>query len=551
MLKTLYINNYALIHEAKIEFDSKLITLTGESGAGKSIMINALATVLGDRANHSVIRVGAEKCVIEVVFGGVSKGVKSLLKSKDYDVYEELHIRRELTSAGRSRAFINDTPANLSTVREIADELIDIYSQHEYASLNKSSFQIDYLDAFAGNKDDVLAYTRIFEELRSVSEELDSLTAKEAQVRKDRDYIQFQFDELSAATIEQDSVDDLENRLDLLENAEAVISSLNSVDHLLTGERTIKEMLAEALNAIKAVRNSNSEIDQLGSRLETLSHEVSDISYDLNKIVDQVEIDPQKTRELQDRLNELNTLLHKHGKDSIEELKALAQTYEAQLLESVNFKDDLEALQIKKDEILKEAIAVAKAISDRRKKATKKFEAEVEEVLSKLGMEKSQFKVHISDSKKLYINGLDQVEFMIDANSSGTLNPVSKVASGGEMARLMLALKAVGRTQESKCQVFDEIDTGVSGEVANRIGLLMKKLSEKTQCLAITHLPGVAAKGHQHLKVYKTEVDGIVQTKVESLNEDARIEELATMFSGNKLTESALETARTMRAEID
>jgi DNA repair protein RecN (Recombination protein N) len=305
------------------------------------------------------------------------------------------------------------------------------------------------------------------------------------------------------------------------------------------------------LNAIKAVRNSNSEIDQLGSRLETLSHEVSDISYDLNKIVDQVEIDPQKTRELQDRLNELNTLLHKHGKDSIEELKALAQTYEAQLLESVNFKDDLEALQIKKDEILKEAIAVAKAISDRRKKATKKFEAEVEEVLSKLGMEKSQFKVHISDSKKLYINGLDQVEFMIDANSSGTLNPVSKVASGGEMARLMLALKAVGRTQESKCQVFDEIDTGVSGEVANRIGLLMKKLSEKTQCLAITHLPGVAAKGHQHLKVYKTEVDGIVQTKVESLNEDARIEELATMFSGNKLTESALETARTMRAEID
>ncbi|MCO4807429.1 DNA repair protein RecN [Salibacteraceae bacterium] len=549
MLIKLSISNYALIDSASVGFSNGLTTITGESGAGKSIMLEAIGLILGGRSNFASIRKGEDKCIVEAVFLANST-VNALIKENGLDEYEELTIRRELTQNGRSRAFVNDTPVNVNVLRTLGVELIDLHGQHENLSLQTSGFKFHHLDSFAKASVEFDQYKKAYGELQAIEKRYNDLLDAAAQVRKDKDYFQFQYDELSKSDFSDIELESLEQEVKTLENAKEIIQSLAQAGQISEMDNGIQQQLSEMQRILNGIASYSAPLQKLSERLESISLELRDLTYEVEQSADSVNVDPDQLRTTQETLDELHRLFHKHNVSSIKELESILHDYELKLSGIDSFDDELAGLESQLATNKAVASSGADELSKVRTKSISQFGNEVEGLLHQLGMPKARFVANLKSGQEFGPYGQDQVAFLLDANGDDNLQPIEEVASGGESARLMLALKAVSN-QDNKAltMIFDEIDTGVSGEVAKRIGSLMQRLASSNQVLAVTHSPGVAAKGKNHLKIFKHEVGGRMVSQFAQLTEKNRIDELAGMFSGDSITDASRESAKGLLSE--
>jgi DNA repair protein RecN (Recombination protein N) len=550
VLNQLIISNYALIERAEIQFQAGLTVITGESGAGKSILLEALGLLLGSRANFGSVRKGEEKCSVEGIFLNPSQTIEQILKENNLDVLKELIVRRELTAMGRSRAFVNDSPVNLQVLKELGRELIDLHGQQENLALQTASYQCQQLDLFAGNRKLFEQYTQQYQAWKRDVQALNELREAATQVRKDQDYFAFQLEEINEVSFDVEAYNDLANELVELENAEDILRSLQSVSSAISGDESgALGAVRQAATEIRSIAKLSTSLTELSERLQSTFVELDDIASEIETVSGRIEINPNRLEMVREQIDAVNKLLHKHGVENLELLKYVKQDYEEKLASIESFDESLTALEKSCKEHHAQAMKTAQALSKTRKNSSTSFDESICKQIAQLGMPKAQFKTEIKPTEELSALGLDQIQMLFDANGGTHLQPMEQVASGGEMARLMLALKSIqSESAEGVTLIFDEIDTGVSGEVAKRIGKLMFELGQKTQVLAVTHLPGVAARGNQHIRIYKEEAGNKMISKLKHLDQNERVEELAGMFSGTSLTEASLESARSLLA---
>lgn len=551
MLKHLHITNYALIARTEVSFEKGFTVITGETGAGKSILLEALGLVLGSRANFNSIRKGEEKCFIEASFDYNDPLVDSFLKNNSLDLWDELILRREITRSGRSRGFINDTPVSISVLKEISIFLVDLHGQQENISLQTPSYQLKQLDAFAQNSDLFNAYNQSFHVLKSIDKQLSQLKDAAAQVRKDQDYFSFQYEELNIIELNVEEFEGLTNELGELEHAEDIQRSLMIAQEAIDGDHNSALSAARtALSELRSVQSYSTKLLELFERLNSSLIELEDVIAECNRVQQSVEWNPQRLEQVRERLDLYHKLLHKHSVDTVTELIEIKEEYRIKLDGIASYDTELEELEDKLELAKKEAHQNAEVLSNSRRSVLPQFEAGLIGRVRQLGMSKATVNVLLGESDDLSASGKDTIDMLFDANGSKSLVPLRESASGGEVSRLMLALKSIlAANDKTPTLIFDEIDTGVSGEVAKQIGSLMKTISNTTQILAVTHLPGVAAKGENHFKIQKKEEKEVVFSRLEQLNEDERIKEIAAMFSGHKLTDAALESARNLLQE--
>lgn len=551
MLKHLHITNYALIARTEVSFEKGFTVITGETGAGKSILLEALGLVLGSRANFNSIRKGEEKCFIEASFDYNDPLVDSFLKNNSLDLWDELILRREITRSGRSRGFINDTPVSISVLKEISIFLVDLHGQQENISLQTPSYQLKQLDAFAQNSDLFNAYNQSFHVLKSIDKQLSQLKDAAAQVRKDQDYFSFQYEELNSIELNVEEFEGLTNELGELEHAEDIQRSLMIAQEAIDGDHNSALSAARtALSELRSVQSYSTKLLELFERLNSSLIELEDVIAECNRVQQSVECNPQRLEQVRERLDLYHKLLHKHSVDTVTELIEIKEEYRIKLDGIASYDTELEELEDKLELAKKEAHQNAEVLSNSRRSVLPQFEAGLIGRVRQLGMSKATVNVLLGESDDLSASGKDTIDMLFDANGSKSLVPLRESASGGEVSRLMLALKSIlAANDKTPTLIFDEIDTGVSGEVAKQIGSLMKTISNTTQILAVTHLPGVAAKGENHFKIQKKEEKEVVFSRLEQLNEDERIKEIAAMFSGHKLTDAALESARNLLQE--
>ncbi len=551
MLKHLHITNYALIARTEVQFDSGFTVITGETGAGKSILLEALGLVLGSRANFNSIRKGEEKCAIEASFDYDSDGVNTFLKTNGLDVWDELILRREITRSGRSRGFINDTPVSISLLKEISISLVDLHGQQENISLQTPSYQMKQLDSFAQNALEITAYEQSFMSYRALEKQLIQLKDAAIQVRKDEDYFTFQFEELTAIALNEEEFSTLCDELSELEHAEDIQRSLSAVQGAIDGEQdSALSAIRTALSELRSVKSFSAKLQELFERMNSSFIEMEDIIAECNRVQQTVEWNPLRLEQVRDRLDLYNKLMHKHSAETVLQLIDIREEYRIKLEGIASYDSELEETKQKLLLAEQDVLSKADVLSKSRKKVLKQFEAGLTESVRQLGMAKATVKVELGVSKELGSNGSDAIDMLFDANGSNNLVPLRESASGGEVSRLMLGLKSIlAANDQTPTLIFDEIDTGVSGEVAKQIGSLMRKISANTQILAVTHLPGVAAKGLHHFKIQKTEENQTVVSHLERLTEEERIKEIAAMFSGHRLTDAALDSARNLLQE--
>jgi DNA repair protein RecN (Recombination protein N) len=551
MLKSLHISNYALISELQISFNSGFSVITGETGAGKSIILGALSLILGQRADSKTIKLDEDKCVIEAEFDiSAYKHLDSFFEQNDLD--KDGHvclIRRELTSAGKSRAFINDTPVSLNIIRDLSNRLLDIHSQHENLLLSNEGYQLDVVDTIAQNYTLQAAYRQTYTEWRNLQTELKQLQKTAEKQASDIDYIQFQFQQLTDANLLDNEQEDLEMEQDTLSHAEEIKTELMRAHLLLDEEQRVVPLLKESIQALSRVKGYIPTGENWYERLETSLIELKDISTEIGIFEERVEFNPARLEWVETRLSELFTLQKKYKVLSVAELIELREGFGKQLHRLDSFEEDLEALKKQLDAAFVQLEVHAQALSDSRKDATPTIEAFLVEQLTKLGMPNIQFQVAVSALPDFTENGKDEVQFLFSANKNRAVQPVTQIASGGEVSRLMLSIKSlVAHKSDLPTIIFDEIDTGVSGEIAHRMGEIMKSMSSDMQVLTITHLPQIAAKGASHYKVYKDDSGDQTQTHIIQLKTDERLVELAQMLSGKNITDAALHNAKELLA---
>ena len=553
MIRHLHIENYALIEQLDIDFHSGFSVITGETGAGKSIIIGAIGLLLGQRADSKSIKAGAKRCVIESVFDASDCQLEAFFTENEFDFDgSECIIRRELTSTGKSRAFINDTPASLTQLKEIGEQLIDIHSQHKNLLLGKENFQLSTLDTMAQNGDLLTAYKTEYKAYKTLAKQLEEALEEVKGNKEEEDYLRFQVNQLADAQLKEGEQEELEEEAETLEHAEEIKSSLyNAANHLqATNDGTdtlglIKQCISE-LHAITSVYPS---AEELANRLDTCYIELKDVAEELEGQAEDVEYNPKRLEQVEERLNTIYTLLKKHGVDSVEELLSIQRNLEEKLMRIDNSDDFIEELRQKTASQQEKALAIAKKLSKSRMEASKKMEKVMVEKLLPLGMPNVQFKCSVLvNTSILTETGIDQVQFLFNANKSGELKPVSQIASGGEIARVMLALKAlIAGTVKLPTIIFDEIDTGVSGSIAEKMAKIMQEIGErKRQVISITHLPQIAALGSHHYKVYKEDTSHATLTHIIPLTYEERIEEIAHMLSGETLTQAAFDNAKSL-----
>ena len=542
MLTRLRIQNYALIRELDVDLSPGFSIITGETGAGKSILLGALSLILGQRADSSVLKDKMVKCVVEAAFrvDGLSLEEMFLLNDIDFDNFAI--FRREINPAGKSRAFINDTPVMLKTMQDIGIHLIDIHSQNQNLELNSQSFQLMVVDICAGNKELLLTYKDIYSAYRKISTELLEAEATAVKSKSDADYFQFQFDQLQKAQLVGNEQDDLEKELELLTHAEEIKSGLSNVEELLNGENiSALNQIRTALGQITKMTNFLPEATVMSQRLQSLYLDLKDFAEEAAAITEKLEYDPDRIGSINVRLDLIYSLQQKHHVKTVEELIALRNSLEEKLLAVTSNEEEIVRLakikEHKKIEIEKLAIRLSK----QRHLIAPKIETMVLRQLFQLGMPNSKFKVEISAMAAPGANGLDTVSFLFTANKNGVLCEISKVASGGEMSRVMLAIKAlISKSKALPTIIFDEIDAGVSGDIAERMGIILKEISADMQVINITHLPQIAAKGDHHFLVYKQDSEDETTTRLKLLSKPERIEELAKMLSGENITAAAI-----------
>ena len=542
MLTRLRIQNYALIRELDVDLRPGFSIITGETGAGKSILLGALSLILGQRADSSVLKDKSVKCVVEAVFRVDGLGLEELFSLNDIDYDHFAIFRREINPAGKSRAFINDSPVMLKTMQDIGIHLIDIHSQNQNLELNSQLFQMIVVDICAGNQGLLSTYKDTYKDYLKIISDLNEAESLAEKSRVDLDYFQFQFDQLHKAALSENEQELLEKELELLTHAEEIKSGLSNVSELLNGENI--SALIQLKTSIGLITKLNSFLPDaaaLSQRLESLYLDLKDIAQDAASITEKVEYDPERISFINERLDLIYSLQQKHHVKTVDELIALRNSLEAKIIAVSSNEEEILHLTKLVEQKKREVEDLAVLLSAQRKIVAKDIESRVIRQLLLLGMPNSKFKVDISPLQVAGSNGMDVVSFLFTANKNGVLCEISKVASGGEMSRVMLAIKAlISKSKALPTIIFDEIDAGVSGEIAERMGIILKEISADMQVINITHLPQIAAKGDHHYLVYKQDSESETTTHLKLLSKPERIEELAKMLSGENITAAAI-----------
>ena len=549
MLNRLHIQNYAIIDEIEIEFSSKLNIITGETGAGKSILMGALSLILGDRVDSSVLMNRDKKCFVEGVFSTEGKPeVKEFLKQNDLDSEDELVIRREINAGGKSRAFVNDTPVNLEQLRLLTSLLVDLHRQFDTLVLGESDFQRDVIDALAGNQALLLQYKDTYQRWQVTQKELDDLQAQKNIFTREYDYNKFLFDELEEAAFKEDELEQSEAEMKLLSNSEGIKTVLSRVCYELNeSEQPVVQQLKSIQHQLGTVSGFHSELEEIVRRIQSAQIELQDIAGEVERMNDHVQHDPQRIEQLNERITTGYKLLKKHGVHTTTELLEIRKSLEEKLQAVLNIDDSIATKQKAVDLLLKKAENLATNLSVERRKQVKPLEDKVNRLLVQVGMPNARLKVDFKDSDSLQSHGKDSIEFLFDANKSNRYEPIRKVASGGELSRLMLSIKSlVAQSINLPTLIFDEIDTGISGEAARQVGVIMKELALRRQVISITHQPQIAGKADAHFFVYKEIKGDAIKTNIRSLTIDERITAIAKMLGGEKPTAPAMENAREM-----
>lgn len=548
MLQKLHIQNYAIIDEIEINFSGQLNIITGETGAGKSILMGALNLILGERADTSMLMKTDKKCFIEGFFAVENKNpVKSFLAAQEFDVEDELVLRREIAANGKSRAFINDSPATLQQLKQLASLLVDLHQQFDTLELGDADFQREVLDALAGNNTLLVEYRTVYHEWLAAKKELEQLQLQKNNFNKELDYFQFLFDELSELALKENELEDLDAELQVLSNAEAIKNALGKVYYeLKESEQPILQIIKQLINQLQAFEAYNNEIATLIERLRSTQIELADIAAEAEHTDSKIIYDEQRIDKVNERIAAGYKLLKKHNVKTTNELLQIQQSLEEKLQAVLNIDQEISDKEKNVAKMLKQAEAMAASISAARKAETAPLSEKVNVLLSQVGMPNARLKIAVTDVA-LNEFGKNTIEFLFDANKSNRFEPLRKVASGGELSRLMLCIKSlVAESIDLPTMIFDEIDTGISGEAAKQVGIIMKRLALQRQVIAITHQPQIAGKADAHFFVYKEIKGDAIKTNIRLLNQDERITAIAQMLSGEKPTAAALENAREM-----
>ncbi len=543
MLTQLRVSNFAIIEHTELDFSSNFNVITGETGAGKSILLGALSLILGERAALSTRTKSDQKTVIESVFQ-LQEKYKPFFKKYDLDFDAETILRRELLPSGKSRAFINDTPVTLKVLKALSQTLIDVHYQHETMRLTDPSFQTYVLDVFAGNQDLLGKYQTIYQEWISIKERIVQLQEQDRTQQQQKEFIAFQFNELETAQIAEDEVEGIENELNLMRNAEQIATQRELIQQIIHSEGGSFDQLRDVANRLRLLASTSESFEEIESRFSSVILELEDVVQSLEQIQN-VELDQERMTFLKERYDLINRLLLKHNVQSEADLLILSSELEQQLLSIDSVKEELSNLAVKKEQYGKELGTIATLLHQQRVSVLPILQEGMVDLLAQIGMPRSIFTVSIVSKEQFGVNGKDQIEFLFSANQGRTPQPMRQVASGGELSRIMLAITTlIADKSDLPTLVFDEIDSGISGEIAKKVGELLAQLSKHHQVISITHSPQVAAKGDAHYKVFKFDEDGVTHSKVEQLKEENRVYELAEMLSGQNPSEISLQTAK-------
>ena len=550
MLKQLYINNFTLIDTLDIKLNQGFSVITGETGAGKSIILGAINLLLGQRADTKCIKQNTRKCVIEAHFDISRYGMEYFFNDNgiDYDA-DDCILRREISPTGKSRAFINDTPVPLSAMKTLGSQLIDIHSQHQNLLLNEENFQLNVIDIIADDKPLLEKYKERFAELKALRKEVQRMRDEAEESKKNEDFIRFQLKELSEAGLQPDMQEELERESDMLSHVEEIKTALYGVENILSAggdtDGGVTDKLKEAVRSLENITDIYPETKALAERMESCYIELKDILQEVSGDAADIEFDPKRLEQVNATLDKIYSLQHKHNVTTVNELLALQADMEARLSRIDNSDEEIAEMQKREQALAEECGALAGKLTAVRTKAAKAVEKEMPERLIALGIPKVRFSVSI-ENKELGGDGHDRVSFMFSANTSTPMQPVAQVASGGEIARVMLSLKAmISGAVKLPTIIFDEIDTGVSGKIAEKMGGIMQEMARaERQVISITHLPQIAAKGSAHYKVYKEEAENGTTTRMSQLTDDERVNEIAQMLSGSEITEAAVSNAK-------
>ena len=548
MLQKLRILNYAIIDELTISFSQKLNIITGETGAGKSILMGALDLVLGKRADTAILKDKEKKCIVEATFVVKNnEAIHQFFINNDLDKEEDILIRREIGANGKSRSFVNDTPVNLSQLKELTANLVDLHRQFDTLEIGSENFQREVMDALADNAALLAQLKTVFTKYSTVKNELEALRLQQSNADKEADYNKFLLEEFTEISLKENELEELDTEIKLLSNAENIKMQLGAVYGFLSGgEEPVVQNLKSFSQKLATLKDYHTAIEDLQKRLVSAQLEIQDVADELERIDDEIVYDAERINVVNERLSAGYKLLKKHGVSTTTQLLEIQETLQQKLDAVFNITNAIDKAEKESKKLFDEATVIATKINANRVDQVKPFVQKVNDLLTQVGMPNAQIKVAIN-AMALSLNGSDEINFLFDANKTNRFEPLHKVASGGELSRLMLSVKSlVAKKLQLPVLIFDEIDTGISGEAAKQVGIIMKELSGSHQLIAITHQPQIAAKANAHYFVYKQIVKDTIQTSVRLLNEDERIVAIAQMLSGEKPTAAALENAKEM-----
>jgi len=546
LLKNLSIKNYLLIDDLSVSFNNGFTVITGETGAGKSILVGGISLILGKRADLSVNRDKSKKCIIEGVFDIGSFDLKSIFDENELDYDTDTILRREISSSGKSRAFINDSPVNLSQLSYIGSKIIDIHSQHQNIEVLNSEFQFELLDLISNNKDNILKYKNLYEDFKVKSKALNELIDKKKNLMQTIDYNKFILDEIDNANILDEDLDELENMQNYLSNFEETSSELNKSSQIISDDEVgLITSLLKLKNSIDKVSNNSQKFNLISQRISSIKIDLEDISSEIDNFLDSLEQNPEKLNKIINKIDIINNLFRKHSLNSIKDLSIFRDNLALKVNTTENIDNEIQLHQTVCENLNLKLNSIAIQIHEKRKSVINDLTNEIEVVLHELGMVNSKFKITLFKTENFYSNGMDTIDFEFLANKGYEFKKIKDAASGGEMSRIMLSIKSImAKYKKLPSIIFDEIDTGVSGEISKKMGTIMKELGSRIQTFSITHLPQIAAMGESHFLIYKNDIDGYTKTMISRLNDSERIVEIAKMLEGNNASESAYTHAK-------
>ena len=546
MLKSICIKNYVLIDELNISFNSGFSVITGETGAGKTILVDGISLLLGKRADLSVNRDKSKKCVIEGIFDIGAYNLKPIFDVNTLDYDSETILRREISPSGKSRAFINDSPVNLHQLSKIGSRIIDIHTQHQNLSILDQDFQFEIIDAFSNNTEIVNEFRFIFNQFQELLRKIEKLKLEKDSLNQSIDYNKFILNELDSANLFEENLEELEKNQVFLSNFEVISDELSFINNLLIDENIgIQTNIQKLLNSLSKISGKTENLNNLYERVLNLSTELDDISHELNEQFESLENNPEKLSLLIQKIDTVNTLLRKHSVNSIKNLKLVRDEFASKVDSTESIDEKIKEYEIKFDDLKDKLSKISISITKKRMDALPKFTTEIELILKDLGMENAKFKIELNPSNNFNSFGRDDINFMFQANKGYEFKDLKSSASGGEMSRIMLAVKSIiAKYRKIPSIIFDEIDTGVSGAISQKMGHIMRSLSKYVQTFSITHIPQIAAMGSSHYKIYKYDEDNITKTTIIKLAEEERIVEIAKMLEGSSISESAINHAK-------